>query len=137
MRGGSKMIDFFSWAAALLVTVPLAGYIMVFVLSKQLTGNHRRSVQRAIDFTTVFFILAVHFLVMVIWHQSYLWLIVLFLIFLALIFVFLHWKIRQEIDYARVFKGYWRFNFLVFFLAYLVLLVFGLYQRLSILLVSS
>ena len=56
------MIDFFSWAAALLVTVPLAGYIMVFVLSKQLTGNHRRSVQRAIDFTTVFLFLRFTFL---------------------------------------------------------------------------
>ena len=131
------MVDFFSWAAALFVTVPLAGYIIIFVLSKQLTGNHRRSVQRAIDASTIFFILAVHFLARVIWNQSYLWLIVLFMIILAIVFVCLHWKIRQEIDVARVFRGYWRFNFLLFFFAYLVLVVFGLYQRLSLLLVSG
>ncbi|WP_053362066.1 DUF3397 domain-containing protein [Bacillus sp. FJAT-27251] len=125
------MTEILSVAAGLLVTIPLAGYLIMFIFSKQLTGNHRKSVQLAIDFSTLLFIFSVHFLIIMIWGKSFLWLIMLILIFLAVIFVLIHWKLRQEIDFARVFKGYWRFNFLLFFFVYLVLIIVGLYQRIS------
>jgi hypothetical protein len=125
------MTEILSVAAGLLVTIPLAGYLIMFIFSKQLTGNHRKSVNLAIDFSTLLFIFSVHFLIIMIWGKSFLWLIMLILIFLAVIFVLIHWKLRQEIDFARVFKGYWRFNFLLFFFIYLVLIIVGLYQRIS------
>jgi len=131
------MTGFISVAAAALVTVPLVGYLIIFILSKQLTGNHRLSVHRAIDFSTFLLILSVHFLIVVIWERSFLWLIMLILITLALIFVVFHWKYRQEIDFSRIFKGYWRINFLLFSLAYIILIIFGLYQRLAVLIASS
>ncbi|KKK39666.1 hypothetical protein WQ57_02955 [Mesobacillus campisalis] len=125
------MTEILSVAAGLLVTIPLAGYLIMFIFSKQLTGNHRKSVYLAIDFSTLLFIFSVHFLIIMIWGKSFLWLIMLILIFLAVIFVLIHWKLRQEINFGRVFKGYWRFNFLLFFFVYLVLIIVGLYQRIS------
>jgi hypothetical protein len=121
--------EFISMIAATFVTVPLAGYLIVFIFSKHLTKNHRRSVHRAIDFSTLLFIISVHFLIMIICEKSFLWLIMLILVILALTFVVIHWKYRQEVDFLRVFRGYWRFNFLLFSLAYLVLIVLGLFQR--------
>lgn len=123
------MAEFISTVAAGFVTVPLAGYLIIFIVSKHLTKNHRRSVHRAIDFTTLLFIIAVHFLITIIWGKSFLWLIMLILIVLALTFVVIHWKYRQEIDFPRVFRGFWRFNFLLFFFAYLILILLGLFQR--------
>jgi hypothetical protein len=120
-----------SVAAATLVTLPLVGYLLMFIFSKQLTKNHKRSVQRAIDFSTFLFIISNHFLIMVIWGKSFLWLILLILIALAIIFVLYHWKVRQEIEYTRVFKGYWRMNFLLFFLSYVALIIYGIVQRVS------
>lgn len=125
------MTDFLSGTAAVFVTVPLIGYLVIFILSKQLTKNHRRSVQRAIDFSTLLLIFAVHFLILTIWEKSFLWLIFILLLILALVFVFIHWKYREEIDFLRVFKGYWRMNFFLFFFAYIVLILVGLYQRVS------
>ncbi|MBM4764032.1 DUF3397 domain-containing protein [Bacillus sp. B15-48] len=125
------MTDFISGAVALFVTVPLIGYIVMFILSKQVTKNHRLSVLRAIDFSTLLFIISVHFLIHIIWGQSFLWVIFLFLILLAFCFVLLHWKYKQEINFPRVFKGYWRMNFFLFLFAYLVLIIVGLYQRVS------
>jgi len=122
---------FLSVAAATLVTLPLVGYLLMFIFSKQLTKNHKRSVQRAIDFSTLLLIISNHFLIVVIWGKSFLWLIFLVLITLALIFVLYHWKVRQEIDYTRVFKGYWRMNFLLFFCSYVVLILYGIVQRVS------
>ncbi len=125
------MTSFLAVAVATLVTLPLVGYLLIFILNKQLTKNHKRSVQRAIDFSTLLLIIANHFLIVVIWGESFLWLIFLILIVLALIFVLYHWKVRQEIEYSRVFKGYWRMNFLLFFFSYVVLLIVGIVQRVS------
>ncbi|SEN29463.1 Protein of unknown function [Mesobacillus persicus] len=125
------MTGFLSVAVATLVTLPLVGYVLIFIFSKQLTKNHKRSVQRAIDFSTLLLIVSNHFLILVIWEKSFLWLILLILIFMGIIFVIYHWKYRQEIDYFRVFKGYWRMNFLLFFTAYIVLIIYGMVQRVS------
>jgi len=124
-------MSFLSVAAATLITLPLVGYLLIFILNKQITKNHKRSVQRAIDFSTLLLIISNHFLIVVIWGESFLWLIFLILIVLALVFVLYHWKVRQEIEYSRVFKGYWRMNFLLFFFSYLVLIIFGIVQRVS------
>ncbi|ALC91087.1 hypothetical protein AM500_15775 [Bacillus sp. FJAT-18017] len=117
-----------SFLAAFIV-MPLLGYLLIFIISKSITGNHRRSVRSAVDFTTLLLILAVHFLIRTIWGQSYLWLILIIVFATAMIFAVLHWKIRGEVVLGKVFRGFWRFNFLLFFIGYLGLIVFGLIQR--------
>ncbi|MCM3665738.1 DUF3397 domain-containing protein [Mesobacillus subterraneus] len=118
---------------AILITVPMIGYLAVFIISKQITGNHRRSVNLAIDFSTFLLVLSVHFLIVTIWGKSFLWLILVVLFGLAAFFVWIHWKYKEEIIMPKVFKGFWRFNFLLFFSAYIILVLFGLFQRLTLL----
>jgi hypothetical protein len=127
------MPGLFSAFVATLITVPMIGYLAVFIISKQITGNHRRSVNMAIDFSTFLLVLSVHFLTITIWDRSFLWLIMIILFGLAAIFVWIHWKFKEEIVMPRVFKGFWRFNFLIFFSAYIVLVLYGLFKRLTFL----
>ncbi|MGA9225228.1 MAG: DUF3397 domain-containing protein [Mesobacillus sp.] len=129
------MPGIFSAVVATLITVPMVGYLAVFIISKQITGKHRRSVNLAIDFSTLLLVLSVHFLIITIWGKSFLWLILLVLFGLAAIFVLIHWKYKEEIVMPKVFKGFWRFNFLLFFSAYVILVLFGLFQRLTLLFV--
>ncbi|MBT2687927.1 DUF3397 domain-containing protein [Bacillus sp. ISL-47] len=121
----------FSAFIATLVTIPLLGYIAVFIISKQITKNHRRSVHIALDVSTFLFILSVHFLIIVIWDKSYLWMILLSLLVTAVIFVIIQWRVKQEISLRIMFKGFWRFNFLLYFSAYIVLIIIGLVQRVT------
>jgi hypothetical protein len=116
---------------ATFVTIPFLGYIIVFVISKLVTKKHRKSVQIAIDVTTLLFLIAIHYFILAIWGQSFLWLILLFLIFIAIIFVLMHWKINHDIILVKVFKGYWRLNFLVFGFIYFILLLYGLILRVN------
>ncbi|MEH7122967.1 DUF3397 domain-containing protein [Bacillus sp. JJ1532] len=125
------MISFLSSVIAIFVTIPLLGYFLVFIICKQVTRQHKKSVHMALDVSTFLFIISVHFLILAIWEQSFLWIIFLSLLVLAIIFVLLHWKIKHEINLLLVFKGFWRFNFLVFFTAYIVLTVIGLIQSVS------
>ncbi|WP_309472961.1 MULTISPECIES: DUF3397 domain-containing protein [Cytobacillus] len=121
----------FSSLIATLVTIPLLGYLAVFIISKQITKKHKRSVHIALDVSTLLFILAVHYLIIVIWDKSYLWMIVLSLLITAVTFIIMHWRIKQEINLRALFKGFWRFNFLLYFTAYIVLMLIGLVQRVT------
>lgn len=116
---------------AAIITIPLLGYIVVFFISKRFMKNKRKAFHMAIDWSTAFLIIAVHHLIIVIWEQSFFWLLAIFMLIVASIFVVLHWKIKNEIVILPILKGFWRMNFLLFFAAYLFLLVFGLVHRLS------
>ncbi|WP_019152894.1 DUF3397 domain-containing protein [Robertmurraya massiliosenegalensis] len=125
------MSNVFSNVAAAFITIPVLGYIIIFVICKQATKQHRRAVQMALDGSTVLFMISVHYLILTIWNKSFLWLILILILLIGVLVVFLHWKVKQEIDYSKVFRGFWRFNFLVFFSAYTVLLVIGIVRSIS------
>ncbi|KAB2337408.1 DUF3397 domain-containing protein [Cytobacillus depressus] len=125
------MSTFFSSIIAAFVMIPLLGYVLVFIICKQVTKQHKKAVHMALDVSTLLFIVSVHYLILAIWKQSFLWIIFLSLLIIAIIFVLLHWKIKNEINFALVIKGYWRFNFLLFFTAYVVLMMFGLIQSVN------
>ncbi|MGM0837387.1 MAG: DUF3397 domain-containing protein [Bacillota bacterium] len=114
---------------ATIVTVPVFGMFLFYVFARYITKNNKRSFHVAVDTSTLFFILAVHFLVIIIWDQSYLWIILIVLVSIAMIMVVTNYRIKQEIQFKKVFKGFWRFNFLLFFLAYFCLALFGIIQR--------
>jgi hypothetical protein len=122
------LVTVFSSIIAFLVTIPLFGLLLTYLILIKLTKNRRLSVHRALDYSTILFVLAVHFLILTIWEKSFLWLIVLFMIVLAMVFVIIHWKVKKEIVLKLIFKGVWRVNFLVFFIFYLMLTLYGLVQ---------
>lgn len=120
------MTAFFSHFLAAIIIMPVLGYIIIFVLTKQITKKHRKAVHFALDGSTILFILSVHYLIVTIWGQSYLWLLLLAMIVVAMIVAIVHWKVKEEVDFVKVFRGAWRFNFLLFFAGYIVLLAVGL-----------
>lgn len=120
------MNSFISSVITIFITVPLLGFFIIYVLNKLITKNTRKSFHKALDYSTILFILAVHFLLITISGKSFFALILLFLIVIAMVFVLIHWRIKGEIIFTKVFKGFWRFNFLIFFTAYISLTIFGI-----------
>lgn len=125
------MTSIISSVLAIFITIPILAYILIFIISKQITKNHRKAVNFALDGSTIFFILSVHFLVLTIWDKSFLWAIFLFMICCAMIFIIMNWKIKGEIIFNRIFKGFWRFSFLIFLFAYVGLTIYGLIQTVN------
>ncbi|RFU63378.1 DUF3397 domain-containing protein [Peribacillus glennii] len=130
------MISIFSSLAATFITIPVFAYIILFILIKQLTKNHRRAVHLAMDISAVLFIFSVHYLILAIWGRSVFWLLLIIMIALAFLVVIVHYKVKEEIDIRKVFRGFWRINFAVFFCAYFILVIFGVVYRISAVLVS-
>ncbi|GHI01258.1 DUF3397 domain-containing protein [Neobacillus kokaensis] len=123
------MTSILSAVITLLFSMPILGFLLIFVILKFISEDTRRSVHKALDYTTLLFIISVHFLIKTIWGYSFLGGILLVIIFIAMVFVIVHWKIKGEIDFKKVLKGFWRFNFIIFFLAYVGLTLYGLIYR--------
>lgn len=123
---GDIMFQFTSAVISFFVAFPVICYLLIFILSKQMTKKHKLSVHIALDISTLFFIISVHFLIISIWGKSMLSYILLVILFIGVFIVILHWKVKQEIIYKKVFRGFWRINFLLFFCAYLFLMAYGL-----------
>lgn len=126
--GGETVVTFFAGIAATMITLPFAGLILLYIMINVVTKNKKRSFHAAVDLSTILFIISVNYLTVVIWEKSFLSFIILLLLIVAVLFVVLHWKIKQEIDIAKVFKGFWRFSFLLFFISYIVLIVYGVLE---------
>lgn len=125
------MSSILAGVVATIVTLPLLCYLFVFIIMKQITKHHRRAVRMAVDTTTFFLIISVHYLIITIWDRNYLWIILLTMLLSAGVFSIMHWKVKQEINFKLVFKGFWRFNFLLFVTVYLILVAIGLFKNVS------
>ncbi|WP_026692132.1 DUF3397 domain-containing protein [Peribacillus kribbensis] len=129
------MATIVSILAATLITVPLISYIISFTVLKQITKNHRRSVQTSADITVLFLVLSVHYLIKVIWGVSFTGFLCIVLLAVAAAVTVMNYKYRKEIDFSRIFKGFLRMNFLFFFIAYVVLVLYGTIQRITVMLI--
>ncbi|WP_449539914.1 DUF3397 domain-containing protein [Ferdinandcohnia sp. Marseille-Q9671] len=123
------MVNFFAGIVATFVTIPLLGFILVYLISRFILKNSRKSFFLTVDITTVFFLIAVHYLLLVILGKSALWLIILLLVLAVIFFGFINWRNRQEIQTVKVLRKSWRFAFLASTIAYFVLLLIGLFHR--------
>lgn len=111
------------------VTVPILAWYVVYIITVKLTKKKKYSIKFAIDVSTFFFILSVHFISIELFDRSYLWIIFILIIISAVVFTILHWKTKEDISMSKVMKGAWRFNFLVFSTGYILLLLIGLVHR--------
>ncbi|MCA1062271.1 DUF3397 domain-containing protein [Rossellomorea sp. AcN35-11] len=123
------MASIFSTIIAIFVLIPFLGYFICFIVAKEIMKNHRKAVHFALDITTFLLIVSVHFIVIAIWQTSYLWLIFLIICSIGILFATMYWKIKGEVHYPKVFRGFWRVNFLLFFAAYITLMITGLILR--------
>lgn len=124
-----KMTNAVAWILATIVTLPLLAFYLIYLVSVKTTKDKKSSLKLAVDISTVSFIAAVYFIAFEIWSQSLLWLILLIILVAASIFTFIHWKVSEDIQFLKLVKGIWRLNFLLFFVMYFILSLYGLYIR--------
>ncbi|MDQ0253828.1 hypothetical protein J2S74_001200 [Evansella vedderi] len=117
------------FVAATLVTIPLIGLYLVYLIAVKTTHNKIFSLKLAVDCTALLFIIAVYFIVLEIWGVKLAWLFILFFLVTGAVFTILHWRLHEDIHIQKVFKGVWRFQFFVYFCLYFLLMLYGLINR--------
>ncbi|WP_027408235.1 DUF3397 domain-containing protein [Anoxybacteroides tepidamans] len=116
---------------AAFVTMPLFAFFVIYLLARKLTNKKKKSFYAAVNISTLFFMIAVHFLIVAIWGKSYLSAIIIFLLVVNMLFAVGYWRRKGDLHIAAVFRLFWRFSFLLFFFAYFGLLSYGIFVRVS------
>ncbi|SDY76427.1 Protein of unknown function [Evansella caseinilytica] len=119
--------------AATLITVPLLGLYIVYLIAVKITHRKLFAVKLAADCTTLLFMTAVYFIVLELWDFNSFWLLTLFFLFTAAAFTLLHWYLYEDIHIRKVLKGVWRFQFFVYFLLYFILIFYGMITNIMVL----
>lgn len=122
----SSAIAFF---LATIITLPLLGWYLIYIITVKITKKKSFSVRLAADLSAILFMASVYFIMLEIWKQSFIWVIFSLFFFVAIFFTVIHWKNAEDIHVWKLFKGIWRFNFILFFLAYFLLSAYGLITR--------
>ncbi|MBD3106833.1 DUF3397 domain-containing protein [Bacillus sp. AGMB 02131] len=115
---------------ATLVTLPIFGYLIIFIVTKQWTKSHRRAVQYGINGSVLLFVLSVHYMIQAIFGISLLWLVISVAILLSIAVVIVHLRYSGEIHYPKLLRGMVRLNAFVFVLFYFLLVVVGITKNL-------
>ena len=111
------------------IIMPIIVYMTVYTISRRALRNNKKAVKVSADVTTIFLILAVHYAVIALFEHSYLWIILIILILIAATVLFMHYKVREEVDLKRVFTSFWRASFLLFSVSYFLLALIGMTGR--------
>nr|WP_275899551.1 DUF3397 domain-containing protein [Bacillus piscicola] len=109
-----------------MLTIPFLAWYLVYIITVKWTKQKSKAVRLAADFSTVLFILSVHFLMMAIWNNSYFWLILLVILLTAALFTIVHYRTRHDIEVMKLVKGIWRFTFFLFCGGYILLSFYGI-----------
>ncbi|NUK29016.1 DUF3397 domain-containing protein [Parageobacillus sp. VR-IP] len=125
------MDELLAWLLATFVTMPLLAFFLVYFFARKLWKRKRKSFYAAVNVSTLFFIVAVHFLLMILSGKSYLWYIVLFLLLMHMLIAIGYWRKKEDFHFAVIFRLFWRASFLLFFMLYAGLLVYGMVIRVS------
>ncbi|EUJ45147.1 DUF3397 domain-containing protein [Paenilisteria rocourtiae] len=115
---------------ALVIVSPVLIFTVTFMVTQYMTKRTPKAVKRGADVTTFFLILAVHFFMIVLFDQSFLLYILLFLFLIGILFVALYAKLQGDINFRKVIRGYWRICFFAFAILYLLLFVVGIVKSL-------
>ncbi|MBO8155343.1 MAG: DUF3397 domain-containing protein [Bacillaceae bacterium] len=123
------MMGLFITFFALLITLPIPVWIAAFVLARKIYKHPRRAIHTASDMTAFLFIFSVSACLYVIFEQSFLPWIIIFLILMLSAFLLFQWKTKQEVVFVKAFKGFLRLSFLLFSTLYVILICYGIFQR--------
>lgn len=124
------MLNLLTYLIAILIMLPFISTIFLYFTAKKKWGNSLRAFHFSINYSTIFYILAVWAVAATIFNTSFLPEIFILLLVMMSISVLIQWKARGEIKMNKAWKGFWRASFLVFGFLYSSFLAFGIIKNL-------
>jgi len=120
--------DFLHIIISIIIFCPILLFVIVYLISRRvkIRGTHAFGV--ASDLTTLCLFFSVPLAIGVLWSVNVSTLLVTLAIMMAMIFTYIDWRTKKEIEVKSLLKKIWRFQFLVLSTAYIVICIVGVIQ---------
>ncbi|WP_373895927.1 DUF3397 domain-containing protein [Virgibacillus sp. CBA3643] len=124
------MVDVIIYFIAFFITVPILATWIVYKISFKIYGHQWKAIHISVNWTTIFYIIAVLILVSNIFDQQFIGIMLILLLSMLAVIIILQWKMRTEVVFAKAFKTLWRLCFLIFSFLYICFVLIGIIQQL-------
>lgn len=123
------MIKFLVFLIAFLITVPIIATVAAYLFFRKIYAQKWKAIHRAVHWTTIFYVIAVSLLLKIIFNRGFVSAIIILLLSILAVIIFYQWKVHVEVEMGKALKVLWRFCFLLFLVAYILLVIVGIIQR--------
>ncbi|MCM3717264.1 DUF3397 family protein [Fictibacillus phosphorivorans] len=90
-------------------------YLVLFFVNKSIYQiTKKKAFKVSSDITTFFLFLSIERMTVVIWGQSYYWVLILLFVTGSVVFSLLSWKNDLHLALLKIFRLNWRLQFLIF-----------------------
>ena len=113
-----------------MIFCPVLIFLIVFFIGRKIKIKGIRAFGLASDITTFFLFFSVPLAIRAVWQVNVGLILVIAAIVMAIIFTYIDWRTKKEIEVSALLRKIWRFLFLLLSAAYSVVCVVGIIQSL-------
>lgn len=109
-----------------IIFFPLFIFLTTYYICKRRSVSTVRSVGIASDQTTLWLFFSVPLAIGGLWEMDVGMIVVIVAIIIAMLFTFIEWKTKKEIEVKSLFRKVWRLYFLILFTTYVLIWIIGI-----------
>ncbi|MFJ5765284.1 DUF3397 domain-containing protein [Lysinibacillus sp. NPDC093210] len=122
------MKDFLHIVISVIIFCPILLFVIVYAISRKVNIRGTHAFGAASDVTTFCLFFSVPLAIGVLWGVNIGAFLVMLAIILAIIFTYVDWRTKREIEVKPLLRKIWRFLFLVLSAAYILICIVGMIQ---------
>ncbi|WP_155590129.1 DUF3397 domain-containing protein [Lysinibacillus cavernae] len=122
------MKDLLHIVISIIIFCPIVLFVIVYLVGRKVKIPGTHAFGAASDATTLCLFFSVPLAIGVLWHVNVGALLVILAIMMAMIFTYIDWRTKKEIEVRPLLKKIWRFLFLILSTAYVVICIVGVIQ---------
>jgi len=124
---GRVGMEFFIYIIAFFVTIPIIFTFIIYLsFLKIIKHSPKKALHKAVNWSTLFYIIAVIILVQILFDISATGLILILILAILTIVIFFQWKRHTDIQFMKAVKILWKICFLLFLTLYVCFMGIGI-----------
>jgi len=120
------VILFFQYLVATIIVCPIIAFITVLLICRKLRIKKHKAIGLAADITTFLMFFSIPIALQGLWNIGILMPMLIVVLVIAIVFTYVDWRTKKEIEVKPLLKKIWRFYFLLFSITYFIIWIVGI-----------
>lgn len=120
------MILFVQFLLAIIILCPILAFIAVLLVCRKLRLNKYKAIGFAADITTGLLVFSIPIAMQGLWDIDVMVPMLIVVLMIAIIFTYIDWRTKKEVEVKPLLKKIWRLYFLLFSMTYFIIWVVGI-----------
>ena len=118
----------FQYVISTIILFPIILFFITYFICRKRKKNKAKAIGYSSDCTTFILFFSVPLSIKSLWEVNLGILIISIAIIIAMIFTYIDWKTKKEIEVLPLFKKVWRLYFIILTICYFIIWIVGLVQ---------